>query len=67
MELKLCKARDMLAGASPLKIIEIAYACGFGDISYFNRCFRRRFGASRVLPRFVDLARLEPGARSDRI
>ena len=21
-----------------------ALTCGFGDISYFNRCFRRRFG-----------------------
>jgi AraC-like DNA-binding protein len=24
---------------------DIAYACGFSDVSYFNRCFRRRFGA----------------------
>ncbi len=23
---------------------EIAYACGFGDLSYFNRAFRRRYG-----------------------
>jgi len=47
MELRLHKARTMLVyAASPLKVIEIAYACGFGDISYFNRCFRRRFGAS---------------------
>jgi AraC-like DNA-binding protein len=27
-------------------IAEIAYACGFNEVSYFNRCFRRRFGAS---------------------
>jgi len=27
-----------------LRISEIAYASGFSDISYFNRCFRRRFG-----------------------
>jgi AraC-like DNA-binding protein len=26
------------------KISAIAYECGFGDISYFNRMFRRRFG-----------------------
>lgn len=26
-------------------IIDIALECGFGDLSYFNRCFRRRFGA----------------------
>jgi AraC-like DNA-binding protein len=24
----------------------IAFECGFGDLSYFNRCFRRFFGAS---------------------
>jgi AraC-like DNA-binding protein len=24
----------------------IAFACGFGDLSYFNRAFRRRFGAT---------------------
>lgn len=27
-------------------ISTVAYECGFGDLSYFNRCFRRRFGAS---------------------
>jgi AraC-like DNA-binding protein len=46
MELKLQKARAMLAGAGSLKVIDIAYSCGFGDISYFNRCFRRRFGGA---------------------
>jgi AraC-like DNA-binding protein len=25
-------------------ISDIAYACGFGDLSYFNRAFRRRYG-----------------------
>jgi AraC-like DNA-binding protein len=29
-----------------LKVSEIAYACGFNEISYFNQAFRRRFGAS---------------------
>jgi AraC-like DNA-binding protein len=28
------------------RIIDIALACGFGDISYFNRKFRARFGAT---------------------
>lgn len=28
------------------KICAIAYDCGFGDVSYFNRMFRRRFGAA---------------------
>ncbi|HEY4404442.1 MAG TPA: AraC family transcriptional regulator [Xanthobacteraceae bacterium] len=48
LELRLQKAGVMLASARHrhLKVIEIALACGFGDISYFNRCFRRRFGAS---------------------
>jgi AraC-like DNA-binding protein len=27
-----------------LGIVDIAFACGFGDISNFNRVFRRRFG-----------------------
>jgi AraC-like DNA-binding protein len=27
-----------------LTIIDIAFAVGFGDISHFNRVFRRRFG-----------------------
>jgi AraC family transcriptional regulator len=31
---------------SPTKIIEIAMACGFGDISNFNLAFRREFGTS---------------------
>jgi AraC-like DNA-binding protein len=47
LELRLQKACAMLASAGHRrKVIEIALACGFGDISYFNRCFRRRFGAS---------------------
>jgi len=25
---------------------DIAFECGFGDVSYFNRAFRRRYGAS---------------------
>jgi AraC-like DNA-binding protein len=27
------------------KISSIAYDCGFGDVSYFNRMFRRSYGA----------------------
>ena len=48
MELRLQKARVMLEDRRNLglKVSAIAYACGFGDISYFNQCFRRRFGAS---------------------
>lgn len=48
LELRLQKAREILsdAGQGRSRISEIALACGFSDISYFNRCFRRRFGAS---------------------
>jgi AraC-like DNA-binding protein len=48
MELRLQKARVMLEDRDSLglRISAIALACGFGDISYFNQCFRRRFGAS---------------------
>jgi len=28
------------------KISAVAFDCGFGDVSYFNRMFRRRYGAS---------------------
>lgn len=28
------------------RIADIAFACGFGDLSYFNRVFRRRYGAT---------------------
>ena len=26
------------------KVSDVAFACGFNDLSYFHRCFRRRFG-----------------------
>ena len=39
-----------------LKVSEIALACGFNEVSYFNRCFRRRFGATPS--EFRDAARL---------
>jgi transcriptional regulator GlxA family with amidase domain len=40
------KARRMLTDRrnDHLKVSEIAFACGFNETSYFNRCFRRRFG-----------------------
>jgi len=47
-ELRLQKARNMLLDPrhNRSRISDIAYACGFNEASYFNRCFRRRFGAS---------------------
>jgi AraC-like DNA-binding protein len=48
LELRLQKARAMLASArhDTTKINDIAFACGFNEVSYFHRCFRRRFGAA---------------------
>jgi AraC-like DNA-binding protein len=43
-ELRLRKAADMLARDGDRRISDIAFDCGFNDLSYFNRCFRRRFG-----------------------
>lgn len=56
--LRLERARALLEGSAnrQRKIIDIAYSCGFNDLSYFNRCFRRRFGATPAQCR---------GARSD--
>ncbi|TPQ32386.1 AraC family transcriptional regulator [Bradyrhizobium guangdongense] len=49
-ELRLRKAADMLARADG-RISDIAFACGFNDLSYFNRCFRRRFGMTPTVAR----------------
>lgn len=48
MELRLQGARTILSDPrrDNLKVSEVALACGFGEISYFNQCFRRRFGGS---------------------
>jgi len=43
-ELRLRKAADLLLHLGSRRISDIAFDCGFNDLSYFNRCFRRRFG-----------------------
>ena len=45
---RLDRAHAMLteAGQGDKRISEIAYACGFGDLSHFNKCFRQRFAMS---------------------
>jgi AraC-like DNA-binding protein len=30
----------------PARVIEIAYECGFNDVSAFNRAFRAEFGVN---------------------
>lgn len=48
LEQRLLLARRLLSnpGTRQDKIGTIAYAAGFGDLSYFNRGFRRRFGVT---------------------
>jgi len=62
LEQRLRRARRLLAtpGNRGKKIAELAFAAGFGDLSYFNRMFRRSFGMTpsewRALPRNSALA-----------
>ena len=46
LEHRLLYARSLLGnpGGRQQKIATVAYTAGFGDLSYFNRAFRRRFG-----------------------
>ena len=46
LEQRLLYARRLLGnpGSRQQKIATTAYTAGFGDLSYFNRAFRRRFG-----------------------
>ena len=46
LEQRLLYARGLLGnpGVHQRKIAAVAYTAGFGDLSYFNRVFRRRFG-----------------------
>ena len=48
LEQRLARARRMLTAARyrGRTISAIAYACGFGDLSYFHKAFRRAFGAT---------------------
>jgi AraC-like DNA-binding protein len=45
---RLARAHDLLSDPCPRgeKISAVALDCGFGDVSYFNRAFRRRYGAA---------------------
>ena len=50
-ELRLRKAADLLAKSSNRRVSDVAFDCGFNDLSYFNRCFRRRFGLTPTAAR----------------
>lgn len=53
LELRLQDARAMLSDSRfhVKRVSDIAFEVGFGDISYFNRSFRRRFGCSPTAAR----------------
>ena len=44
MNYRLQKATEELQHQGKRTISEIAYLCGFADASYFNRCFRKKYG-----------------------
>jgi signal transduction histidine kinase/ligand-binding sensor domain-containing protein/DNA-binding response OmpR family regulator len=44
-DIRLKRAAQLLSSSS-LHISEIAYSIGFGDVAYFRRCFKDRFGSS---------------------
>lgn len=49
-ELRLRRAAELLSRDHP-RVSDVAYRCGFNDLSYFNRCFRRRFGLTPTAAR----------------
>jgi AraC-like DNA-binding protein len=49
-ELRLSKAARLLSMTAK-RISDIAFECGFNDLSYFNRSFRRRFGLTPTAAR----------------
>jgi AraC-like DNA-binding protein len=49
-ELRLGKAARLLSMTAK-RITDIAFECGFNDLSYFNRSFRRRFGLTPTAAR----------------
>lgn len=46
IDYRLQQAVEELKKKDGRTIAEIAYACGFSDASYFNRCFRKAFSAT---------------------
>jgi AraC-like DNA-binding protein len=50
-ELRLRRAAELLSRDGERRISDVAFECGFNDLSYFNRCFRRRFGLTPTAAR----------------
>jgi AraC-like DNA-binding protein len=46
LELRLAAALKLLTSPRPVRIGDVALEVGFSDLSYFNRCFRRRYGVT---------------------
>lgn len=44
LKYRLEQIKDELINNPYMPIADIAYSCGFNDISYFNRCFLKAFG-----------------------
>lgn len=51
LNLRLDKALAMLTTDPQIRVIDVALACGFADVSYFNRRFRARFGETPTAAR----------------
>jgi AraC-like DNA-binding protein len=50
-ELRLRTAVELLSRHGERRVSDVAFECGFNDLSYFNRCFRRRFGLTPTAAR----------------
>jgi len=42
---------DVIETRGEAGVSDIAFDCGFNDLSHFNRCFRRRFGLTPTAAR----------------
>ena len=51
LALRLEAARATLLRDPAKRVGDVAYAAGFSDLSYFNRCFRRRYGVTPTMAR----------------
>ena len=67
LERRLARAHQLLGDPHRWgdKISAVALDCGFGDVSYFNRMFRRRYGTSPSEVRAQALRDASGGSRRD--